>query len=468
MKQRHVHGASPGCFLMGSIFLSLLVPGFLWSGQLDVPSLLLVLVIFLSGLRLSWLVGVGEPRLMELSTWSFVYVFFGLAGLIQVQSQQWPETAPSVFIGYLQPAALLIFVSALLILVGAVAQTLISARTDSVDVDEPRMKMRRVSERAVVWVAIVALALNAYYLLSIGLAAPLGTRASLRAAQLAVWEDETLSIGVVGLCTMPLLVAFIALVQLNRERRLSNSPPLFLLASVVFAATLYSVNPFSSPRYYFGTVILSLAAALGAYGTARRIRISSLAFLAGLVFLFPIADIFRRTSGGAASISFDPLRSLTSGDFDGLVQTMNTIRYYELAGPPLGEQALAVLLFWVPRGLWPGKPDGTAIVVTEFAGYAHLNMSIPLWAEFFVNGGWVAAVLGMVVFGWLIRRFDDSIIRARQMGESLSPFALILPFYLVILLRGSLLQAMVYLAIFAVFSWLVKPRSREAFPAPSV
>jgi len=466
MTELRARSASLGYFLTCSICLSILVPVLLWSGQVDFSSISLVAVVAVSGARFSWLAGLGEPRLMELSTWSFIYVFFGLAGLVQVQLGEWPETAPTVFTDYLQPATLLIVVSVVAVVMGVAASDLMPARPVSRSGDDPVSERRRIPERTAVCVALIALALNGYYLLSIGLTAPLGTRDDLRAAQLSAWEDETLSIGIVGLCTMPLLVAFIALVQINRQGRVASKAPINFLALLVFLATLYSVNPISSPRYYFGTVILSLAAALGAYGTARRLRISSLVFLVALVFLFPIADIFRRATGEVLDVGFDPLRSLTSGDFDGLIQTMNSIRYYELAKPLLGEQALAVLLFWIPRSYWPSKPDGTAIVVTEFAGYAHLNMSIPLWAEFFVNGGWVASIVGMFVFGWILRRFDNAIVSASQEGTPLSPFALILPFYLVILLRGSLLQAMVYLAVFAVVSWVVRPREGTT-PAPN-
>jgi hypothetical protein len=134
------------------------------------------------------------------------------------------------------------------------------------------------------------------------------------------------------------------LLQVNRQRRQRGQAPRWLLAFLTLLAVLYSVNPISSPRYYFGTVILTVIAALGAYATPARVRTSSLGFLLALFLLFPVADIFRSTTG---TVSFDPLRALTTGDFDGLIQLINTLRYIDLEGITWGMQFLGVLLFWV-------------------------------------------------------------------------------------------------------------------------
>jgi hypothetical protein len=73
-----------------------------------------------------------------------------------------------------------------------------------------------------------------------------------------------------------------------------------------------------------------------------------------------------------------------------------------------------------------------------------------MWAEMYINGGWPLLVLGMMGFGILVgaqdKKIDGILRRARAPGI----LACILPFYLMILLRGSLLQAMSYLTVILV------------------
>lgn len=445
-----------GLFVISVLFLSVLVPVLLWPRSL--PAGLATVVIVLSGARFSWLIARGEPRLMEFSTWTFVYVFFGLAPVVQIQASHWPETAPYVYLEYLESASWLILAAVLAVLVGTV---LGGRRPSRTDVFRPAASVR---EQRVTMLAVAALALNAYYLYVVGLGAPLQSRVELRNAQVDAWRSDTLTVGIVGLCTMPLLVAFVALIQSNRQRKARGRLRSSALTFVTGAAVLYSVNPISSPRYYFGTVFMAFAATLGAYATASRVRVSAAAFLAGLLLLFPLADAFRANTS-EVNVTFDPIAALTSGDFDGLVQTMNTIRYVDLADPPWGKQAIGVALFWVPREMWPDKPADSASTVAQFAGYEFTNMSSPIWAELFMSGGWPLAVVGMFGFGWFVRRWDDRATMRWKLHLATSPLALILPFYLVILLRGALLQAMVYAAIIAISAWFVRSPDQASDPA---
>lgn len=448
-----------GVFVFGVLILSIMVPITLAtsSPSLTEPAVLAIAIIAITGARFSSLIAKGEPRLMELSTWTFTYVFFGLAPLVQLQKNKWPETAPYIYREYLEPAMWATFASISVAMLFAVTRG--SGKSDP---PEPGPTSVVVHEGRAVLLALIALVLNAYFLTAVGPASLLLSRQDLRAIEFAIWPDIGIAVLIIGACTMPLLVAFVALLQASRQRRARGAPGYRVLSVTVCFAVLYSVNPISSPRYYFGTVILTVAAALGAYATPRRVRNSAISFLLVLFLVFPIADMFRRSTQVDA-IAFRPLDSLTTGDFDGLVQMTNAMRYVDLEGITWGEQAIGVLLFWVPRSLWAGKPTDSAGLIAEYAGYDFTNMSAPLWAEMLLNGGWPLMILGMALFGWWIRGRDERGVELWRRGGATTPLTMILPFYLIILIRGSLLHAMVYLAIIALCARYVTV-GRRAIP----
>lgn len=451
---------------MGCLFcLSLLGPLYLAldMGSLTTPAMLAIAVIVVSGARFSYLVARGEPRLMELSTWSFTYVFFGLAPLVQIQQDKWPVPGPQPSRDYLGTALWAVLVS---VSIAVVFAMLGRSRQAPLPNHAASPTSVVVHEGRAVMLSVVALLLNAYFLARVGPSSLLLSRHDLRAVEFAIWPDLGFALLIIGASTMPLLVAFVALLQTNRQRRSRGVRGHMMLPLLTGLAVLYSVNPISSPRYYFGTVILTVMASLGAYATPKRVRISAVGFLLGLFLLFPLADMFRR-SIDAVTIEFQPIQSLTSGDFDGLVQMMNALRFVDLEGITWGQQALGVILFWVPRSYWENKPIDSATLVAEHAGYDFTNMSAPLWAELLLNGGWFLVIVGMAAFGWWLRRRDDAAVALWRRGGASTPLGMILPFYLIILLRGSLLQAMVYLVIIAIAAQFVtvgrgpaKPRGR--------
>jgi hypothetical protein len=109
----------------------------------------------------------------------------------------------------------------------------------------------------------------------------------------------------------------------------------------------------------------------------------------------------------------------------------------------------------VPRQIWPDKPRDTGIVLSESRRYRFENLSAPIWAELYINGGWLLLTGGMIALGALVRSQDRRIEESLQQVRTPAIAACVLPFYLMILLRGSLLQAMSYLLVILVASAFV-------------
>jgi hypothetical protein len=412
-----------------------------------------------AGLRLSWIIGDGAQRLVESIVWIFIYAFFGLAPMVQLREGVYPQTTPHLDHSYDASALSVIVVGT-----GALALGLAYARK--------RTRLRQsgdggpsVRPGRVTTLAVIALLFALYFAAKVGPAALLSSRVELDRVATASWGDPTIVAVVRALAVMPLLVAFIGL-QVQRARGLSTGLLRRTILPVVTGAVLLQVaNPISSARYTSGTVYLAVLASLGLVATRPRFRAVCAGFVATLVLLFPLADAFRYTTSASFKAS-DPVAALTTGDFDAFAQIINTVQYVDLQGPTYGYQALGPLVFWVPRAIWQAKPVDTGILLANSRGYDFTNLSAPLWAELFINGGWLVLALGMFAFGVLIRRWDSGIIETLRGARTPGLLAAILPFYLLILLRGSLLQATAAFAVIVLSARFVQERRpRVAMPS---
>lgn len=413
-----------------------------------------MVIAILAALRLSVIVGARARRLFEMVFWLYAYVFLGVAPVIQMRLGANTDTTPGVNHQFDWQTTAVVIAGCLAFLAGVVAFRRRKAGDDGM------AAVQRVSRSRANLLTVVALGFFAYYASRIGFSSLFTSRLQLDLIRSMVWTDKTTATLITGVTSMGLLVSTIAQLKRRRQAALDGRPKPVLMPLVSLASLVVCVNPISSARYAFGTVFLALIGAFGAYATVKRFRAVTIAAVFGMVYLFPIADMFRRSLDPNAK-SQDPLQSMLSGDFDSFSQITNTIDYVASNGISWGNQMLGVLFFWVPRSVWPDKPIDTGTVVANWKGYGFGNLSSPLWAEFFVNGGWVLVVAGMFAFGALIGRLDRDNERVLAVTGWPSVTACILPFYLLIVLRGSLLQSMASLAVILAASAFVRVGRRE-------
>ena len=97
-------------------------------------------------------------------------------------------------------------------------------------------------------------------------------------------------------------------------------------------------------------------------------------------------------------------------------------------------------------------------------GYSFKNLSAPLVSELYVNGGVILVVIGFALIGFALRRWLDGSGSAHS--AALCIVACVVPFYSPILLRGSLLQATGYAALFAlcvlILRWTTRASNRAS------
>lgn len=424
-----------------------------------------MVIIAISGWRLAWLIRRGDRRLYEMTFWVFTYTFMGLAALAQIREHSWPNTILRSDWTLVPAAALVVIIGCLAFLVGAY----VSARLDrfrSWDQLAPTgERLITISYRKLLALTVFTVLFNVYYLSKVGIIQFTQSREQAFAAYDVVWRPGSLGILVRACTFMSLLVTWLAWMRFRKEMTAAAEAGVAYTKSQKVIAIccawgigvllLNSMNPISNARYLSGTAILAATVAFGWFATKARYRAMVMGFVLALVVVFPLADAFRY-SDSAEVKSSNPLQSLMSADYDSFGQITNGLLIADRDGIAFGRQMLGVLFWWVPRTLWDDKPKDTGIFIANGRGYKMTNLSAPLWIELFLNGGWVVMVLGMALIGFYLYRWDSRIEAQMRVAQMPGVLGSVLPFYLLILMRGSMLQAMSYLMFILVFAAMVR------------
>lgn len=427
-------------------------------------------VIILAGVRFAWLIGTGERRLFEMMYWAFAYAFLGLAPLAQLRMDAFPTTSPRIDHTLIAVASLIAVVGCCAFLLGSLADnaTLLRGKADLAGQAKRMSRVFTIDHTRLLLLVAFAIMFNIYYLSKVGWIQFMMSRDESFAVYNAIWPPGTLGFMIRGCSYMSLLVAFVALVRFRRELKRATAlgfpasagtfrMNLVLILSVgVLLAN--SMNPISNARYLSGTAILGGATALGLFATRRRFRIAAASFLLSLLVVFPLADAFRY--GRQADFkATNPIEALISPDYDAFGQLANGYLAVERGGIIPGRQLLGVILFAVPRKIWDDKPVDSGILLANVRGYSFTNLSAPLWIEFYLNGGWTLLILGMFGLGWWLHRMDTRIERQFNTAGMPALLSCVLPFYMMILLRGSLLQAASFLSFILLFAAFLRKSS---------
>jgi hypothetical protein len=390
-------------------------------------------ILLASALRLSLLVAAGERRLFEFIFWVFSYVFFGLAPTVQIRADRMPTTTLDLDPTLDGPTAALALGGVASFAIGFAYAHRHSGRA----LRPPRV--HGIHRGRLVLLTIAGFGATGYYLSKVGPANLFTSRAEFGDIENVLWPDPTVGAIVGAASAVPILIAAHGWWNVTRDSPRKSAGR--VVATVLTGVSLLVTNPVSSARYHFGVIWGSFLGPLGAYSTRRRTSITMIGIIIGLLFLFPIADLFRRKDSINAVRTGFLSEYEGNGDYDAFGQLSNALLFIQTTPFEPGRQLLGLVLFWVPRSIWPDKPNGTGVLIAEFRGYNFTNLSAPIWAEMLVNFG----IIGVFVLSALVAvglgRLDRNYSVAGTTGVG-AIAAAVLPFYLLILLRGSLLQAM--------------------------
>ena len=465
------------CFVMPWVLLSSLETGVRGSAWL-----VFLAVAVWAGLRIALLLADGRPALFTYVFWLFTYVFMGVGAMVQFGTGEIAYTTPRIIVDYDLQTALVTLVGVAAFELGSVATRHLTpdrwampallpanlradGRRDDVPADHTRAML------LVAGSAPICL----YYVSKIGIGPLFANRITRTQAGLAAFPDATMAAIIVALAWVPALVAMHRIVG-ERVRLRGTGYRLgsleLLTVGVAGIMLLLINNPISSSRYGFGSMVLSFLPMLGAFSTVQRSRRALVAIAVSLLVAFPMADAFRTDERGTFSFSLVD-EYPENPDYDTAAQLHNAIRIVDEDGVTWLRQPLGTALFWVPRSIWPDKPIDTGTYLAAQRDYDFQILSAPLWAEFYMIAGWFSVVVGFVALGSLFVRLDRRTSYQLLTGSAYPLGASFMAFYLFILLRGSLLQAMAIPAVFAASAWFSRPPARvpaavaTAAPAPT-
>ena len=240
---------------------------------------------------------------------------------------------------------------------------------------------------------------------------------------------------------LPVFALALMIVRSWQERRV---PPLLVMT---LCLALVADFPAAMARYnmaclYGGLVLLAIGPLF------ERRGLFPVFFLVAFLVVFPAANAYRWEDFGVAMFAEamgEAVANLPRGfcavDYDAYSMVARTLEYVASYGIEWGYQLLGALLFFVPRSLWPAKPEGSGNLVCAAQGQVQLNISSPLPAEGLLNFG-IAGLLAFALFAGLLCAGGGSwFSRSRSVLRVFYPFACFLLFFV---MRGDLLSSLAF------------------------
>lgn len=397
-------------------------------------------------------------RLAALGFWLFAYVWLGLAPLAMLAIDEYPleyRTGESTA-----------FAATVLIEVGLLAYSAGTA-----------LAGRHAKDRSVVVEAVlsrrvapipVLLLCGLAFVLAAALIPRLGGPAVFFTSRQAVREasgvaDSTHSATPALMAWSLAVPAFWALVALVHLPRLNGGDRLlrgvrWMLLPLLVALNVVVNNPISKPRFWAGTVLLTLVFASSRMRSLRAFRIAAVTIMTTVLLVFPYSDYFRYDKREEVNVVSLAEQFTTNMDYDAFQQMQTGIDYANDTGfSP--STALGPVLFMVPRSAWPDKPEDSGIQLAQYAGYDFHNLSAPLWIETYLWAGFPSVIVVFCLLGAVGRRMDDIRDRLRDSYATLA--TLLVPafaIYQVVLLRGSLMGIIGPLFLLLTIPFLISTR----------
>jgi O-antigen/teichoic acid export membrane protein len=444
-------------FTAAALVLGIIVPGFLTDWQLTsspgAPGsvFLQITITAWAALRLAKLCARGEPRPFAIVFWLYVYIWLGLAGLLQVihQTAPWPiSISSSAFIK-----------GQFLVLLGIAALEIGHLFPTRAPTHE-RTTRHIVASRVTKLVTFVLLIAPIWYQQLGGLhalfasrqeltTALLGASSSARAANLAAGGIK------IAFATVPTFLALYLVIVTRQYREWGRWSRPIMVALV--AVTIVLNSPISMPRFWTGTMLIALIFALPViHRRAAATRLVVILFVFACIVLFPYAAFFRYSSGFKAPPGITQTLT-TKPDYDSFEMISAGVQLSSETGFSYGAHSAGDLLFFIPRAVWTSKPQSTGALIATHNNLVYTNLSAPLWIEMYIDFGYIGIVLMFMLYGTVMRRADDRFVK----GDS--PFVRfavpLVAGYSFILLRGALLPAMARLTVLLAIIWLISARS---------
>jgi hypothetical protein len=383
-----------------------------------------------------------HPFSANASHWFFVFYFFFYAGLMQYLANKFPG---QIDVGQgpeycLKTNILIIFWCIIYSLVYHFALKHIRRMKSRTQIDIPALDLDKKTFIKLLFLTITA-TIIAY--LALGASAMFA-----RNANADIGNDNSalrLIISILGRTT-PVIILIISLYAKDKTFFTRSFQFIF------FCFFLLADFPTSTSRFFFGAYIIAIISVI-----IRNKKISMLWLFTSLVisfmFVLPIMNAFRVKTFSAIKIQSPQSKRNTDdyyvpgADFDAYGTLVDTVSYVDQYEMQYGHQVLGVILFFVPRDIWPDKPAGSSLIFMKHTTAKFFNLSTALPAEGYIDFSIFGVALYAAVFAYLIAKLDGSYWYSSFDHKFSSLTMVFYPFfvpYVIIIMRGSLLSMYAY------------------------
>ncbi len=229
-----------------------------------------------------------------------------------------------------------------------------------------------------------------------------------------------------------------------------------ILCTLLITLLFYFKNPLVEKRNALGPIYFLLIFLFFPKLLNSNVKTSLTLFIVMIIF-FPLAQILTHSDYGISEMLENPKlfsnvldkgalsKGFMSMNYDAFCNIGIVIEIIEKEGYFYGFQLMSALLFFIPRSLWPGKPDASGLVVGNHLkaeyGFNFTNLSNPMVSEGYMNFGllgvfFMAIVLAAsIVFFITWLRSSDVLKRA---------VAFYFAIHLLFLLRGDFTNGFSY------------------------
>ena len=363
--------------------------------------------------------------------WFLIYLFFVIRPLQAISSGFIGTEGPASSIRYSNSEMIYaIVIVTLFALSFSIGRTLVLRNSFA----DPAFTQSALSPSPA-WV-LVFLAINiasfVAYVASYGLENLLASRYDL------IREDISL-IGPLFLAFQNLSVIFLC--SFYKKYRQTNAWATVLFAlSISLVLLIVCQNPFNTPRFFLLSIWGPVAFVL--VGGKVPILPFYLCCLVLLSLVFPVLSITTRvgfSSLGQISNLVSLKTFFSIPDVDAFDTLVHAVRFMDGRTLFYGQKTLAIILFFVPRAIWPEKPIvGGLDIGAELLGIGSAgtdNLSFFVGGDFYLDFGMPGVIAGGLIGGFLFAKLRSAKFGV-LFGENIVPYLMI--FSLPILVRGPL------------------------------
>lgn len=212
------------------------------------------------------------------------------------------------------------------------------------------------------------------------------------------------------------------------------------LVEVVLALLVLLTNfPTSNARFFIAAIYIPLLI-MYLPVIKRKYLALPIILLIALVYIFPLlnqARVVNSIYDFNFSLNFD---AFNTGHYDSYQMFA---RVYDLNYISYGKQLISVILFFVPRSLWPAKSIGSGSLIASEFNFVYDNISMNFFGEGYINFGFAGILIFVSILAYLTKKLDSKYWTSLKSNQFASIY-LFMVGLLIFILRGDLLSSFSY------------------------